>query len=147
MELEIRSISLDEAIAIRHQFLKPHLPPDETLSPGDLDPEGVHLGAFLEGTFVGAMSAGPEQCPLLEVVRGSWRLRGFAVYPQHRAKGIGTRLLEEIIASASASSRNLLWGTPRLRIVDLYRRFGFETIGEPFEIEPSGLHQTVVRRF
>jgi ribosomal protein S18 acetylase RimI-like enzyme len=67
---------------------------------------------------------------LLKVIRSptEWRVSQIQLLPEHQGKGIGTRLLQEVLDSARASG--LAVNLSALKInpaVRLYRRLGFTT--------------------
>ena len=118
--------------------------------------------AELDGTVVGAMvgrleplaSFEPrpdlEHSPvkpwkeLEELAGGMWLLRGIAVRPEHRGKGIARALLakaEERARKSGAGRLALVAAEENGAIVTLYRDYGFETLARrPVVTWPNAPH-------
>jgi GNAT superfamily N-acetyltransferase len=56
---------------------------------------------------------------------GSYRFRGVFVFPKHRNKGIGTMLLDSVVAQARKENCTFIWGFPRKSSWILYEKYGF----------------------
>ncbi len=52
-EMHIRTIAVDEARILRRVVLRPNLPPEASIFPGDDAPTSLHLGAFESDELVG----------------------------------------------------------------------------------------------
>ncbi|MFB9264810.1 GNAT family N-acetyltransferase [Bradyrhizobium erythrophlei] len=143
MFFNIRETRLANVVLVRHHILRPHQTPEETISRGDLHPDAIHLGAYSDESLIGVLSAGPEPFPHKEVAR-CWRLRGFAVYPDYRGRGVGSALVEAIISLLRARECSFVWGLARVSVLGLYSRAGFRTYGEVFDIGHVGPHCTIV---
>jgi GNAT superfamily N-acetyltransferase len=143
MVFDIRETTLARVVHVRHHILRPHQTPEETISQGDLHPDAIHLGAYSDESLIGVLSAGPEPFPHKEVAR-CWRLRGFAVYPECRGRGIGSSLVERIISLLKARECSFVWGLARLSVLEIYSRAGFRTYGDVFDIDRVGPHHTIV---
>jgi ribosomal protein S18 acetylase RimI-like enzyme len=63
-----------------------------------------------------------------------------ATHPDHRARGLGTALLNDCIARTRDAGGELLWCNARTGALEFYRRAGFEPVGEPFELPEIGQH-------
>ena len=65
------------------------------------------------------------------------RVLDIALFAEHRARGVGTRLLQQVMREAAASNRQV---TLHVEIFNrsrrLYERLGFRPLGEP-----TGVHQ------
>jgi len=118
--------------SLRRCVLRPDRPPEETIYPGDDDPKSFHLSA-LEGDRLIGCATGMRD-PLAGSDEPAYRLRGMAVHEAHRNRGIGGHLLEAFEGAAQARGVTLLWCNGRVSAAAFYRRHGWESRGEEFEI-------------
>ena len=68
-----------------------------------------------------------------------FRIRGMAVSPSHRNKGVGSSIVKEL-QKYSAEQGSGIWCNARIRAVPMYKRCGFVEVSDVFEIEGIGLH-------
>lgn len=136
----VRRIDLRTARQLRHQLLRPHQEPWEIVFEGDDEADTAHLGAFEGDALVGIASVMREAPPWDPAATRAWRLRGMATLPEIRGQGYGGALLERSLAHAVDQGAELAWCTARVPAVAFYRRFGFECVGEVFDIPAIGPH-------
>ena len=142
---EVRSVPAAEIRPLREQVLRPGLPPEDSLYPGDDDPATVHLGVYWDGRLVGISSLYREDRSGAEPVVTGWRLRGMASAPDARGRGIGRALLRQSVEHVARSGGGELWCNARLPAAGFYAKEGFEVVSEPFDIPGIGPH-VVMRR-
>ncbi|MDB5241369.1 MAG: family acetyltransferase [Spirosoma sp.] len=140
--LTIQSITAEQTYPLRHAVLWPDKPFDYVKI--DNDEEGYHYGAFRRGELVAVISLFIENdvtnAPEAErpVGRsgtanpGRARFRKFATRPDCQRMGIGTQLMQHIIAEARRMIVTTLWCDARLDVADFYRRFGMEPVSDVF---------------
>lgn len=122
MELELRSITAEETLPIRHKVLWPDKPPAYSMVENDA--EGWHLGVFAHGELI---------CVASVFVEGNTaRLRKFATLPEHRSKGAGTAAIAHIIATLASRGITTFWCDARTSATGFYQRFGMRPEGETF---------------
>lgn len=120
--MDIRNISWEQALPIRHQVLWPEREPLFCKVPGD--ETAKHYGVFVENYLV---------CVASVYLDGeSARLRKFATLEAHQGKGFGSRLLEYILSASKAESTNFFWCDARESAVAFYKRFGMKVEGSKF---------------
>jgi GNAT superfamily N-acetyltransferase len=141
---DLRQIDLDAARRLRHQLLRPGRPADELVFPGDDEPDSLHLGAFEEERLVGIATVIREPPPG-EGGDRAWRVRGMATLPEVRGRGYGGLLLERCVEHAVNHGGAVLWCNARAGAVGFYRRFGFVTQGDVFDIPDLGDHYLMSR--
>jgi GNAT superfamily N-acetyltransferase len=111
---------------------------------GDAQPDSGSFAAFdPSGTVIGCVTVHREPPPdaIPQVgTGGSWRLRGMATADGHRRQGIGAALLTSAVAHVAAQGGTLLWCNARMPAVPFYRKGGFETAGQPWEVPELGPH-------
>lgn len=120
--LTIRSITAEQTYPLRHSVLWPDKPFDYVKIENDA--EGYHFGAFLNDELVAVIS--------LFVNGKDSRFRKFAARPDYQRRGIGTLLLNHVIAEAKRLGATTLWCDARLDAADFYRRFSMEAVSEIF---------------
>lgn len=117
-----RPITAEQTYPLRHTVLWPDKPFDYVRI--DNDEEGYHYGAFWNDELVAVIS--------LFVDGPIGRFRKFATRPDCQRMGIGTQLLNHVIAEARRMGAATLWCDARLDAGDFYRRFGMEPVSEVF---------------
>jgi ribosomal protein S18 acetylase RimI-like enzyme len=73
----------------------------------------------------------------------AWRVRGMAVRADCRGSGLGTRVLEALLAHVRSRGGGLVWCTARLPAMSLYERAGFRSLGSPVDVPGLGAHQVM----
>jgi predicted GNAT family N-acyltransferase len=142
---DIRTIELRVARQLRHELLRPHQQPWEIVFDGDDETETLHVGAFHEERLVGIASVMRESVSGEDDPR-AWRLRGMATLPEVRGQGYGGALLERCLRHALDHGGDVAWCTARVPAAGFYRRYGFETEGDAFDVPPIGPHVRMRRR-
>ncbi|MBT85923.1 MAG: GNAT family N-acetyltransferase [Euryarchaeota archaeon] len=128
--------TVDEAhLDLRFWVLREGLPRGTEHYPGiDDDSETKFLCAYEKGELIG--------CSTLQIDEREgcrFRIRGMAVSPNHRNRGIGSSIVRELQKYASSEGSGI-WCNARIRAVPMYRRCGFVEVSDVFEIEGIGLH-------
>ncbi len=133
--IEVREgVQVDEIIAIRHRNLRQGQPQKSACYPEDSLQGTVHFSLVLNGDTVGCvtlMVEGRGCCGL--------RLRGMAVDDDFRGNNLGSIMLMECQRYARSMETGI-WCKARVAALGLYRRGGFVTVGDEFEIEGIGPH-------
>lgn len=109
--------------------------------PGDEDPDTIHLGACdpAGGAVIGIVSLYQEPRPV-SPEPGDWRLRGMAVAPKRQGGGIGAALVAAGLDAVRDVGARRVWCNARTPAVGFYKRQGFATLGDPFDIPGIGEH-------
>jgi predicted GNAT family N-acyltransferase len=86
------------------------------------DPRSLHVLAHAEdGTPVGTGRLLP-----------SGQIGRMAVLPEWRGSGVGTTMLETLLAAARDAGMTEMWLHAQLSVVDFYREAGFTAVGNSF---------------
>lgn len=139
----IQPISAEIARPLRRKILRPNLPLETIIYPGDDADDTFHAGAFVNSVLVGV-------CTVLQEAQigisdsGAWRLRGVAVDPQQRGKGIGRALIESCITHAEACGARYVWANGRSTALPVYKALGFKVDGDEY-VTDTGPHFYVQR--
>ena len=135
----VRAIGVGEARPLRHQLLRPGRPASELVFPGDDAADALHVGAFEDERLVGIGTVLRDPPPDAADER-AWRIRGMATLPEVRGRGYGGLLLERCLQHAVNHGGHLVWCNARVGAIGFYRRYGFATAGEVFEVPEIGEH-------
>lgn len=120
--IHIQAIDAEQTYPLRHSVLWPDKPLDYVKVEDDA--AGYHFGAFDDKELIAVIS--------LFVIGQESRFRKFATRPDYQRKGVGTVLLNQVIAEARRLGATVLWCDARLDAADFYRRFGMEAVSEVF---------------
>jgi GNAT superfamily N-acetyltransferase len=144
-EFEIRRITPEETIPLRHPILRAGLTRETAIFPGDEAETSRHFGAFRNGQLVGVATI--HFVPLLDRpdFDSAYQLRGMATSPEVRGLGAGRALVEACVEAARAAGAQWIWCNARTPAAGFYARYGFQTTGGIFEIPTAGPHVRMLR--
>jgi len=128
----VRPVSPEQTRALRQTVLRPHETVDEVASRESAD--AFVVGAFDGDELVAAGLIAPDGEP------GGWRIRGMATAPPARGQGVGTGVLEALLAHALAAGAQRIWCNARTPARSLYERAGLRVVSEEFELPRIGPH-------
>ncbi|MEM8874725.1 MAG: GNAT family N-acetyltransferase [Planctomycetota bacterium] len=131
--MRIETVDVERIRALRHKVLRAGMPIETTYFTGD--ELATHYAALIDGAVVGCVSALVAPFPEHDEPADR-QLRGMATDPVHRGRGIGGTLVRTLLADAPGR----VWCNARIAAANVYRRAGFEQIGEPFEVPIFGTH-------
>jgi GNAT superfamily N-acetyltransferase len=135
---DVRTVEPALTRPLRQRVLRPHESLEELASH---EPPGVHaVGAFAGGELIAVGFVCPDGEP------GEWRVRGMATAPEHRGRGVGAAILEQLVDHARAQGATRVWCNARTPALGLYERAGFERESDEFEIPGIGPHFVMARR-
>lgn len=144
MPMDVRPITAEQTRPLRAEILRPGQDPESLVYPGDDVPGSFHAGAFERGALVGIATVYPEPMPVQPDAAvgadNAFRLRGMATKRHLQGRGLGRAVLERCIEHVRESGAEVLWCNARVGALGFYRRLGFETVGDEFEIEGIGPH-------
>jgi GNAT superfamily N-acetyltransferase len=142
IEYRVEQVPIERTFALRKAVLRPYLAADEPYTcPDDHLPATVALGAVTpDDEVIGVARITPEAPPFAADRERSWRLRGMAADPEVRNMGVGSALLQGLIAHIAGAGGGVLWCNARLPARGLYERGGMEQWGEVWEEPNIGPH-------
>jgi phosphoribosylformimino-5-aminoimidazole carboxamide ribotide isomerase len=120
---QIKEIDLETVWLIRRDVMYPGRSIEQVKLKDDL--AGIHLGVFIDDEPVSVIS-------LFERER-VWQFRKFATVKGWQGKGYGTQLVGEVMALAERRAATRIWCNARATACGLYKRFGMEQFGDPWE--------------
>lgn len=153
--LTVRRIDAEHTLPLRMAVLRPGLPAEEAVFPGDDDPATLHVGALLGDRLVAVASMyhesrpadAPGGAPRADAHDGgtAWRLRGMATEPEARGIGAGAAALAACERHAREQGGTLAWCNARVGAIGFYERAGWSVLGHEFDIPTAGPHFVMER--
>lgn len=111
---------------------------------GDGDPGAFHLAVIDEqGHPLAVASALPVATARRPGCR-SWRLRAMVVDPAQQGQGLGSALLDALVARAGAMGAEVLWAAGRDSALGFYQRQGWQVEGPGYLLLGDIPHHTVI---
>lgn len=108
---------------IRHLTMYPEKPYDFVKLENDFD--GIHFGIYLDYELTGVVS--------LFIDGETAQFRKLAILPTMQHQGLGSQLLQELIAFCRVQHVKLLWCNARESAKEFYANLGFNSTGNSFE--------------
>ena len=147
--MPVRSVTAADVRPLRSAVLRPGIPPETLVYPGDDAALAFHAGGGERHDLDGIATVYPEPPP--DAHRGAipedafapgaaFRLRGMATSDRARGTGLGRELLEACFEHVRASGGRFLWCNARSPAVGFYGRMGMETVGAEFDMPGIGPH-------
>jgi GNAT superfamily N-acetyltransferase len=165
-----RAVSVEVVRPLRARILRPGLPLEESVYPGDDHPEAAHVAVvvsaasgsdaeegnrFDDDVVVAVGSVFEEDPPPVlagsaEVVAAAhggrfWRVRGMATAEGWRGRGLGGAVLHALLERAAAGGPGVVWCNARVPAIAFYRRAEFREVGDVFEAPGIGPHVVMWR--
>ncbi|HSM63201.1 MAG TPA: GNAT family N-acetyltransferase [Gillisia sp.] len=130
----VKKISASATYPLRSQVLRPGRPVSECYFHGDDEEDSFHLGVFKNETIIGVASFIKNSSPFFDP-EFQYQLRGMAVVPEFKGMGKGALLLKE--GESMISEKNpdpFLWFNARMSAVEFYKKHGYQTFGNKFDV-------------
>ena len=105
---------------------------------GDNTPTTLHLGIYYKENLVGVSSFMEDS--FKEFTGKQSRLRGMAVLPEYRKKGLAELLLKRGEQLLKEKRHTLLWFNAREVALSFYKNLEYEVMGSIFDIPKVGPH-------
>jgi len=122
MSIEIKKVSVEDILPIRHKVLWPDKPLEFVKVVGD--EEGIHFGLYENSILVTIISLFAEGKSL--------RFRKFATLTEYQNRGLGKLMILKVIDYAQENNFERLWCDARTDALKFYERVGFKKFSEPF---------------
>lgn len=138
---EIRVVSVEVVRPLRHDILRTGKPFSTTLFDRDEESKTVHFALYRDKEVLSVATIFPASFSQKPQEK-AYQLRGMATKQKEQGKGFGRQILEAVIDYLrEQTDAKLLWCNARRPAVDFYQKFGFEFVGEEFEVEGIGPHR------
>ncbi len=139
--MNIKQVNSSDVRPLRHKVLRPGQPFSTTHLDKDNDLKTIHFALYQTNNIVSIATIYPENIDG-EYDKRAYRLRGMATEISMQGMGYGTHILTECIQFLSTTIKaNYLWCNARESAFGFYEKFGFEIVGETFDIENIGPHK------
>jgi GNAT superfamily N-acetyltransferase len=146
----IERVPAEATWPLRRAVLRPHEMVGQ-LRLADAHPSTTCFGAVADdGTIIGTSMVVLEDPPfgpgdIDGPCAPAWRLRGMATAAEHRGSGIGTALLDRVIAYVGEQAGAVLWCNARVAALALYERAHFRAYGDRWDDPDIGPHVVMWR--
>ncbi|WP_299210961.1 GNAT family N-acetyltransferase [uncultured Dokdonia sp.] len=137
-EYTLKQITAEETWPVRHPVLRKGRPLEDVYMEADEKPSTFHVGMYHRDTIVGVASFMEDEKDYF--TGKQHRLRGMAVLPEYRKKGIAELLLKKGENMLQTKGCTLLWFNARIAAVSFYKNLGYVTVGSEFDIPLVGPH-------
>lgn len=137
-DFDLREITATETWPVRHPVLRTGRPIEDVYMEADEMETTFHLGMFYKNDIVGVASFMEDSHPEFSGIQS--RLRGMAVLPEFRKRGIAELLLNKGEDLLKERGRTVLWFNARIVAVNFYKNLDYQIIGDEFDIPKVGPH-------
>jgi len=136
--LSIKTTEASAILKVRLDILRKGMTLDDCHFSGDNDPESIHFAALDNDRIIGCCTLTVN--PQSEIKNSYYQLRGMAVLEDYQGSGIGRKLLYGAEYKLIELGRKVLWFNARTSAVGFYQKYGYQVLGNEFEIEGVGPH-------
>ncbi len=143
--MKLIKISSEEIRTLRHKVLRQGKPFSTTTYQRDNCIETFHLAFMKDNVPISCATFYPENTSLISSKR-AYRLRGMATIKEHRKKGYGKKIMSKAIEEIKKRKGDFLWCNARLVAVEFYKKTGFSSKGEQFNISDIGPHYFMYKK-
>lgn len=134
----VERVRAEETYALRHRVLGRGASADDVAAADDDDPDSGHFVIRKEGAVVATGTVRRRNSP--RAAGGQhWQVRGMAVEPAFRGRGLGSAVLGAILEHVEQRGGELVWCHARIAARTLYERHGFIADGELVEDPIAGI--------
>ena len=123
MEFEIKKISHQETLIIRHKAMWPNRAIDYVRLPND--EKGRHFGLFIKGKLISVISIFRKNKDI--------QFRKFATLKEFQGQGYGTKLLQFLLHLIEEERHEKIWCNARINRANFYEKFGLQETNKRFE--------------
>lgn len=140
--IRIDFITPEEARVLRKAVLRKNIDLPSEFE-GDKDENTFHLGLFSNNLLVSIVSFMKRNHPSLK--GDQYQLRGMATLEEFQQKGLGKLLLTHAEMILKERKIDLVWCNARVKAIDFYKKQGFKTLGDEFDIPLIGGHYVMYK--
>lgn len=143
----IRLISASATYKVRNDILRPGRPVTECYFAGDDSKGTFHLGLYKDENLIGVASFMKNSNPFFDPI-SQFQLRGMAILSKYKGQGLGSLLLKEGESKIKQEDHDpFLWFNARVNAIDFYKKHGYESFGQKFEVLGVCEHIVMFKHF
>jgi GNAT superfamily N-acetyltransferase len=142
---EVKEIKAEETYPVRHSELRKGRPLEECKFEGDERQTTIHIGGFYQNQLIAVATFLKQDHADYELLN-AYQLRGMAVVKEHHQKGFGKILLTFAETLLLQKAIHCIWMNARISAVAFYKKLGYGTIGNVFEIPKIGMHYIMFKK-
>ena len=135
----IKEITAEETYPVRHPVLRAGKPIESCRFDGDDLKSTKHFGIFIDGKLSGVVSLLEKVNPLF-ATNNQFQLRGMGVVEEQRRNGYGEDLVNHCEDYIRNKGGALIWFNARIIAMPFYKKLGYESIGDAFDLADVGTH-------
>lgn len=145
--IHVEEITVEDALALRNDVLRPGYDRSDCIFAGDYDADTRHFGALDgKGNIVGILSVYRRGNPAVGDDEGdSYQIRAMATKPGMRGRGIGDLLIARMETHVLGCGGHWLWANARSEAIAFYRKAGYQVVSGEFMIDPIGPHYLICK--
>lgn len=141
--IQVKEISAQETFPVRLEVLRKNIPLPHEFN-GDFDSYTFHLGAFKNDELIAVSSY--MQASNMNFEGNQYQLRGMATLNEFQGFGAGKLMLQKAVQILKEKNTTILWCNARISVVEFYKKQGFQTFDEKFDIQYVGEHYVMFKK-
>ena len=138
---QVQFISSSQTIDLRSRILRPNQPLINCHYVGDDNSTTFHLGIAINAKILSNGTFMLEKNENFVDTKLAYRLRGMATDPEFQKQGFGKLIIEAALIELKKRNCDVLWFNARVSAEGFYKKMGFHSIENIFEIPLSGPHK------
>ncbi|MDT8346551.1 MAG: GNAT family N-acetyltransferase [Flavobacteriaceae bacterium] len=143
-DFEFKPPDLESLYEVRHKVLRSGKPKKTAIFDGDKT--ALHFSLYQSGVAVAVLSCYRRSWDAVPYAI-QYQLRGMAVLPEVQGQGLGARLLQMTERDLLTKHPSfMIWCNARVAAVDFYKKLGYITHGEAFDIPEVGIHYKMFKK-
>ena len=141
----VKKITVADTYSVRQEVLRKGKPIETCHFDGDYLDTTNHFGIFNNEDLIGVVSVYKTNTILFSE-KTQFQIRGMAVLENFQGKGFGEQLLKVAEDFCWEEKAAVIWFNAREKAVSFYRKSGYETIGDAFDIPDVGTHFVMFKK-
>jgi GNAT superfamily N-acetyltransferase len=141
--ISISEIKAEDTYKIRKAILRQGMTLSHKMD-GDHKLDSIHLGLFDSDVLVCIASFMKSSRD--DFKGAQYQLRGMGTSKAFQGKGYGTLLMKKAEKLLTSKGVEVIWCNARVKALDFYRKLGYETRGDVFDVPQVGPHFVMFKK-